>query len=467
MNEYDYLAKARNNMEKENYHEVISLCNEALKINKDLPEAYDFRGNAKYELGEYDDALTDFDELIKREPNDDEHYYDRSWAYCNMQKYADAIVDINKALEISKCSLYYYDKGRFEYWGDRYKEAVNDLTKGIEMTPTENKYIFRGNSYMELEEYDKALSDFNTAIEIEPESHRAYYRRGVLYKRLELLEKAEKDFKKAIELCPNDDDAMIKLGYLRIELGKKDGMKYFNKALKVNPCADNYYYKVYARADILKRQNDIENMMSGKAVNDEKSVLIIFNEEQAKEDLKDLNKALALEPDDITCLRLRITRYNYLGQYDKALEDCETLTELDPNNERWYLSRAYSKHNTGDYTGAIEDIDTYLSMIIGTGDDFMYYIRGTSNYELGEFQTAINDLTKGLAIEETAELYYYRGLTNYKLKNFVQSYKDFKKSMELNPDIESETVYNIPKLIKIFIRKKKTNTAPIGLVQMR
>ena len=66
MNEYDYLAKAKHKMKKEDYHEVISLCDKALKLNEDLPEAYDFRGNAKYELGEYDDALEDFDELIKR-----------------------------------------------------------------------------------------------------------------------------------------------------------------------------------------------------------------------------------------------------------------------------------------------------------------------------------------------------------------------------------------------------------------
>ena len=44
MNEYDYLAKAKHKMKKEDYHEVISLCDEALKLNEDLPEAM------KYEL---------------------------------------------------------------------------------------------------------------------------------------------------------------------------------------------------------------------------------------------------------------------------------------------------------------------------------------------------------------------------------------------------------------------------------
>ena len=42
MNEFDYLAKAKKNMEKEKYHEVISFCDKALKINNNLPEAYSF-----------------------------------------------------------------------------------------------------------------------------------------------------------------------------------------------------------------------------------------------------------------------------------------------------------------------------------------------------------------------------------------------------------------------------------------
>ena len=468
MNEYDYLAKAKTKMEKENYHEVISLCDKALEINENLPEAYDYRGNAKYEIGEYNGALADFDELIKIDPNDAEHYYDRSWAYCNMEKYDDAIIDISKALEIDpRNSLYYYDKGRFEYWAERYKDAVIDLTKGIDLRPTESKYIYRGNCYMELEEYDQALSDFNKALEIEPESASARVRRGILYKSLERLEDAENDFKKILELYPDSDRAMTELGKTGIELGRKDSMKYFDEAIKVNPCAENYYNRVVARAEILKRQNDLENLAAGKFIENEKSSCIIFNNEQAKNDIKDLDKAIALSPEDTDYFRLRAQRYNYLNQYENALKDCETLIEMEPENKEWHLTRAYCKFNTDDYDGAIEGFDTYLSMNEGVGDDFLYCIRGAANYELGNLNNALNDFTKGIAIKETDEIYYYRGLTNYKLKNFVLSYKDFKKSLELNPNIESESEYKIPKLIKIFLIIGKKNKAPVGLAGIR
>ena len=473
MNEFDYLAKAKKNMEKEKYHEVISFCDKALKINSDLPEAYSFKGNALYNLGEYNDAAESFSHAIEKEPDEAEHYYDRSWSYCNLDKYEDSIIDINKALEIEpKSSAFYYDRGRFEYWAERYKDAVISFTKGIELKPTENKYLFRANSYMSLEEYDLALADFNSSIEIDPEFARAYYRRGILYKKMELLEKAAQDFKKAIELNPKYDDAMTELGFIYIQMGKKDAMKYFNKAIKINPCASNYFSRVAARAEMLKRQNAIENFAFGKVVKDDCYADCTFNEKQAKDDIKDLDKAIAFEPDDAYYLRLRVSRYNYLMQYENALADYEKLLELEPDDEELHLAMAYCKYNTKKFAEAIKGIDSYLKIIDGTGDDFLYQTRGKANYELGNFEEALKDLSKSLVLNETAESYYYRGLTNYKLKHFIQAYKDLQKALELNPEIESIIDYEIPKVIKFAIsfmdgfNQKKDSEAPIGLSQM-
>lgn len=474
MNEFDYLAKAKKNMEKEKYHEVISFCDKALKINSNLPEAYSFKGNALYNLGEYDDAAESFSHAIEKEPDEAEHYYDRSWSYCNLDKYEDAIVDMNKALEIEpKTSAFYYDRGRFEYWAERYKDAVVSLTRGIELKPTENKYLFRGNSYMALEEYDLALADFNSSIEIDPEFARAYYRRGILYKKMELLEKAAKDFEKAIELDPKYDDAMTELGFIHIQMGKKDVMKHFNKAIKINPCAENYFSRVAARAEILKRQNAIENFAFGKVVKDDCYADCTFNEKQAKDDIKDLDKAIAFEPEDAYYYRLRVSRYNYLKQYENALADSEKLLELEPDDKKLNLEIAYCKFYTGKFAQAIEGIDAYLKMVDGLGDDFLYKTRGNANYELGNFENALNDLSKSLVLKETSESYYYRGLTNYKLKHFIQSYKDFQKALDINPEIEAITDYKIPKIIKFSISfmeklgKENDNITLIGLCHMK
>ena len=324
---------------------------------------------------------------------------------------------------------------------------------------------------MALEEYDLALADFNSSMEIDPEFARAYYRRGILYKKMELLENAAKDFKKAIELDPKYDDAMTELGFIHIQMGKKDAMKYFNKAIKINPCAENYFSRVAARAEILKRQNAIENFASGKVVKDDCYADCTFNEKQAKDDIKDLDKAIAFEPEDAYYYRLRVSRYNYLKQYENALADSEKLLELEPDDKKLNLEIAYCKFYTGKFAQAIEGIDAYLKMVDGLGDDFLYQTRGNANYELGNFEEALKDLSKSLVLKETAESYYYRGLTNYKLKHYIQSYKDLQKALELNSEIESITDYEIPKVIKFAINfmegfSKDKSETPIGLCQM-
>ena len=85
MNEYDYLAKAKKSMDKEKYHEVISLCNKAWKgitafdKNTDfkLIEACYYRGYAKYKLGKHEEAQEDYETVNKVWKFDDYETYDK------------------------------------------------------------------------------------------------------------------------------------------------------------------------------------------------------------------------------------------------------------------------------------------------------------------------------------------------------------------------------------------------------
>lgn len=462
MNEFDYLAKAKNKMRDEKYHEVISLCDKALKLNEKLPDAYDFRGNANYELGEYDSALKDFSKAIEFEPDEADHYYDRSWAYINVSRYEDALLDINKALELKPdTSYYYYDKGRFEYDMDRYREAVADFTKGIELYPTPAKYICRGNCYMEIDKFDLAMADFNMALELDPESARAYYRRGILKKRTEQFKSAIEDFLQSVEIDPENYYALLETGWAKINLGENDALKYFDEVIKTEPSADNYYYRVLARQKILKRKNFLEKLSSVGKMEYESSADRVFNVNQAIDDIKDLNKAIALTPDDTDLYEMRVIRYEYLKDYKNAIEDYNFIIEKEPRKPFNYTNRAFCYERMGLYEEALTDCKKYVEINDGCADEILLILRGEANYKLGNYEAALLDLSLALTFDEDPETYYYRGLTNYKLKNYIKAYEDFKAAMAM--DIEAEYDEKIPKLIEIFLNYKNNNDAPIGL----
>ena len=483
MNEFDYLAEAQDKMNAEKYIDVISLCDKALNINENLSDAYSFRANAKLELGEYNNALDDFNELIKRYPNEAEHYYDRCFVYYQMDRFEDAIIDINKAIELEpKTALYQYEKGRLEYELKRYNEAIADLTNAIALEPFEESYMYRGYCYQHLEKYDLALADYNSASEIEPESCTPYFQKGIVYRILDSIQESEKNYKKAIELNPKHDIALRELGFIRIQLGKKDALTYLNKAIKANPSAENYMFRVNARTNILKREKCIKNFSIGKFTKYDTADYVIFNEKQAKYDIKDLNKALSLSPDDKLGLRLRAMAYNYLKQYDKALTDYEYLIELDPNNQTHYLAYAKIKNTMGKYQDVIDSCNTFIRLNENKIDTDVFLLRGEAEYKLKQYEKVIDDTTVVISFEDSFGGYYYRGLAHYKCGHFRQAISDIRKAIEIKSDVLETYDDKLPKLLSFAVgvnkgagvnKKDKTKPQksktqrPIGLAGMR
>ncbi|MEI0668873.1 tetratricopeptide repeat protein [Brachyspira pulli] len=58
------------------------------------------RGNAKYNLGEYKEAIKDYDKSIELNPSDSDVYNNRGFAKEKLGQYQEALQDFKKALEL-------------------------------------------------------------------------------------------------------------------------------------------------------------------------------------------------------------------------------------------------------------------------------------------------------------------------------------------------------------------------------
>ena len=452
MNEFDYLAKAKDKMCDEKYVEAKSLCDKAIKINSELPCAYNCRGNANYELGYYDEAIEDFAKAIEKEPNNAEHYYDRSWAYNQISRSHSAMIDINIAIKLEpNNSHFYYSRARFEYDLGRYKEAIEDYTKGIEIKPTEKKYLNRADCYMELEMHDSAIADYTSAIEIEPESYVAFHRRGLVKMELEQFQEAIKDFEKAVEIFPEAAYSLVQIGYARIALGKKDAMKYFNKAVKVFPDADIYLERVKARVKILLRETALENLAQNKDICTDFFDRKLFNEKQAQDDIKDLNKALKDDPDNTEALELRADRYYYLKEFDKSVTDCVRLIDLEPENARYFYALALAYKGCGKFQEVIDNCQKSIELNGNKIDTEVFSLKAEAEYKLKQYDKVVDDLNISLTFEESDRAYYYRGLAHYKLGHYRRAVSDIKKSIELKHDVLETYDDKLPKLLEFVV----------------
>ena len=132
--------------------------------------AYNSRGYAYFNKGEYDAAIADYTKAIELDPKDAIAYNNRGYAYLDKGEYDAAIADYTKAITINpKYALGYGNRCAAYNQKGKYDQAIADCTQAIKITPNNPiAYKNRGNAYYNKGEYDLAIADFTKAIDINP-----------------------------------------------------------------------------------------------------------------------------------------------------------------------------------------------------------------------------------------------------------------------------------------------------------
>jgi tetratricopeptide (TPR) repeat protein len=80
--------------------EKVENYNKVIQLNPDDALAYNNRGNAYFNLGQYQRAIEDYNEAIRLKPDDALAYNNRGNAYKNLRQYQRAIMDYNEAVRL-------------------------------------------------------------------------------------------------------------------------------------------------------------------------------------------------------------------------------------------------------------------------------------------------------------------------------------------------------------------------------
>ena len=75
----DWLKKAKDYLEESAFPEAIDACNKAIEITPDEAAPYRYCGIARMLIGDFADALEDFELAIQRDPKDIESYLERGF----------------------------------------------------------------------------------------------------------------------------------------------------------------------------------------------------------------------------------------------------------------------------------------------------------------------------------------------------------------------------------------------------
>ena len=170
----------------------------------------------------------------------------------------DAISEYNEALRLDpQNAMAYQLLGIASGWKGDVPQAQAYFLKANALDPDKaDTHMNLGSTYAVQRNLDKALEHFRRAAELAPREPLYHYQLGTLYEALGRDEQAEDSFKKALRLFPYYEDAQLSLGALYEKLNRpKDALKYYKKAVRTKP---GDYVARLRYAFLLVRQGDAE-----------------------------------------------------------------------------------------------------------------------------------------------------------------------------------------------------------------
>lgn len=348
----------------QHYTEAISL--------KPTGETYYQRGNAQFDLGNYQAAVEDYTAALEKEPNYVAAYFNRGLAYLQLSQF---------------------------------KAAIDDYTQAIEIDPKDaDAYYQRGLAYHGLKDYSGAIADYTRVIQLTPDDATAFINRGLSYSASDDKQMAIADFTQALRINPNNAQAYYSRGRARFFLADYQGaMEDYTEALRINPeDADTYVNRCGAYMNLAKYD----------------------------EAIADCHQAIDLNPQDPAAYSNRCLAYTNLQQYPEAITDCTRAIQLEPDSAKAYSNRGMARAAAGDARGAIDDYTEAIRLV--PNDAVAYSNRGTAYSELGKYPEALLDYTQAIQFKPDYDIAYYkRGLIRVQLQDKMGAIADFQKAGKL------------------------------------
>jgi tetratricopeptide (TPR) repeat protein len=172
----DAIAKGNLAYQSGKFDEAIADYGDALRLNPNDAVTYGARGTAYARKGDFDKAIADFTDFIRLDPDFVGAYVQRGLAYDGKGDYARAIADYDRALRIDPDRTEAYaDRGLTHEKMGEHTKALADCRDAIRLNPDYLPFFYRqAAAAVRKGDFEKAISDLNDVIRLRPRFFGAY-----------------------------------------------------------------------------------------------------------------------------------------------------------------------------------------------------------------------------------------------------------------------------------------------------
>ncbi len=182
--------------------EAIEYYTKALSFDQNLIQPLVSRGWAYSKLEKYDQALVEINRALRQNPDDPKILYNFGAIYLQMGKYDQAIKYYGLCLEQDQTMAQAFNnRGICFLKKTSYDLARKDFSKAHALRSKNPDYLFnRGLANEADHAFDEAISDYSMALDRNPDHAPALYNRGCLFYNLGNKERGCQDLARACDL---------------------------------------------------------------------------------------------------------------------------------------------------------------------------------------------------------------------------------------------------------------------------
>jgi tetratricopeptide (TPR) repeat protein len=172
----DYIDMAKEKIIAGDIDAAIVDLNAAIDSNANA-SVYTLRGEAYMQMGDYQNALNDFNSAIEVDGMNAVAFYDRSLLNTRLENYEAALSDVNNALaaqsmkpmDVLSMRDLYAKRGQLNLWLKNWQGAIADYTNSLaraEGSVSADVYAERAEAYTAVGEYENAINDYTSAVRV-------------------------------------------------------------------------------------------------------------------------------------------------------------------------------------------------------------------------------------------------------------------------------------------------------------
>lgn len=209
----EWIAQARNALDSgvvcigtARYEEALIHLDYALRSSagKDslLADVHFYRGVVQNLLGRYEEAIQDYDAVLKTEPDQFETLYDKGYCLAKLSQFEDAILTFNAALKIdSNFVPALMNKGYSLSALGRNDDAIEVYNRALGIEPNQHEILYdKGYSLAALGSHHDAVSAYDAALKINPTYFKALYFRARSHAALQMKADLLDDLAHAVDI---------------------------------------------------------------------------------------------------------------------------------------------------------------------------------------------------------------------------------------------------------------------------